>query len=181
MQGGRPYAATDRVFLDVAMSIYRSEVMAKPRVHFEIAGDDILVSPSLHAVLSRRDMTRQEVLRFNPRWSDRDRALINESMDALGHAISGYRGVPSGQYVRINGPEGDEPGGWLFYLTKGRIVFRAGDGPDSSSRSSDGDYDEVLLSTAIERNGARPITVVERQVCSLCWTERSASGSCACG
>lgn len=120
-------------------------------------------------------VTRAEALRFNSRWTDADRALINEQIDRL-QPVEFHR-PPKGGYITCR----DSSGRPLMHIEAGMLTFPESTLPANAIRwepvwtagylplSTKGS--DSSRSQAAERTGS---------VCPDCFEVRSLAGDCSC-
>ncbi|QSR25432.1 hypothetical protein CFH99_07310 [Nocardioides aromaticivorans] len=99
-------------------------------------------------------ISRTELLRYNPRWNDRDRTAVEAMVDEFG-GVSFVPGASGYPHVKVR----DAEGGHIMDVAKGRVYLKkARRWPGSVPYDLPGDeHDHVyLLSTSREHSDGTP-------------------------
>jgi len=118
------------------------------------------------------DMTRAEMLKFNPRWSAADRSIVSEELDRLGATGFTYRQKGYNIYVEVASATGQT----LMHVSKGTMYF-GDNAPDRPGVHDFGDDKVLRLSTYRAGGGARAEKATG-DTCPRCFQQMSLTGEC---
>lgn len=143
---------------------------AKPRRSVGGLGHHVRVSPMENGT----QLSLTDVLRFNRRWTDADRAIIGHEINSTGSTAFTFRQSGFNEYVAATSSDGQS----TLHISKGTIYFKAGYNPNRPEAVADGDHWILRLSThqSVSDEPRREQAVGE--VCARCFQTKSVTGIC---
>lgn len=120
------------------------------------------------------ELSRTAVLKFNRRWSDVDRAIIQEEIESTGSTGFTFRKSGFNEYIAATSTDGQS----TMHISKGTIYFKLGYKPNRPGAVPDGDNWVLRLSTHQSVAAASTRERVVGQTCERCFQEKSLTGEC---
>ena len=113
-----------------------------------------------------------EVLKFNRRWTDADRAVVREEIENTGGAMFTFRRGGYMETVAVTTAEGQP----VMGIGKGTIWFNSGYTPNRAGASQDGDKWVLRLTTHQASSGEPRGVQAVGEICGSCFQTMSLTG-----
>lgn len=126
------------------------------------------------AIENGAELSRADVLKFNRRWTDIDRAVIEAEIESTGSTGFTFRQSGFNESVAATSADGQS----TLHISKGTIYFKVGYNPSRTGAVPDGDNWILRLSTHRPASAESGREKAVGQTCERCFQTKSVTGVC---